>query len=106
MLDNYEDSNDDKSLPLTDVLGKLDNKYPKLKLLQYKSALEEQGIICAESVTKFPKEYFINLGMPEGAVGPFLRGVKKALCLGKREAKQAKIDHKENRMARVQSIKV
>jgi hypothetical protein len=44
--------------------------------------------------------------MPEGAVGPFLRGVKKALRREKREAKQAKIDYKENRMVRVQSIEV
>jgi hypothetical protein len=46
MSDNSEDSNDDESLPLTDVLRELDNKYPKLKLLQYESALEEQGSSC------------------------------------------------------------
>jgi hypothetical protein len=50
----------------------LDNKYSKLKFLQYKTALEEKGIVYAEGVTEFPKEYFIKLGMPEGAMGPFL----------------------------------
>ena len=104
--DNDEDSDNDESLTLSEVLVELDIKYPKLNLLQYEPALEEQGIVYAESVTEFTKEYFMELGMPEGAVGPFLRGVKRALRREKREAKQAKIDYKENRIVRVQSVEV
>ena len=107
MSDNDGDTDNDESLPLAEVLIDLDKKYPKLNLLQYESTLEEQGIIYAESVTEFPKEYFIGLGMSEGAVGPFLRGVKKALHREKREAKQAKIDYKENRnYSRVESVEI
>ena len=104
MTNNSEDSNNNESLTLSELLVDLDNKYPKLKLLQYKSALEKHGIVYAESVTEFPREFFVEIGMPEDTVGPFLR-VKKALRRERREVKQAKIDYKENR-GRVESIEV
>jgi hypothetical protein len=74
MSDSDEDTDSGESLSLAEVLVDLDKKHPKLKLLHYESVLEEQGIIYAESVSEFPKEYFIELGMSEGAVGPFCEG--------------------------------
>jgi hypothetical protein len=54
-------------------------RYPQLNLPQYLSILKEHGIIYAESVTAFPKDYYTDLGMADGSVAPFLSGVKRAL---------------------------
>jgi len=93
--DSGEDS-DAKSLLLSLILNDLDVKFPKLNLPQYMPLLEEKGIVYVESVFDFDRKYYIDLGLAEGAVGPFLGGVKKALACEKREKKQAKLN-KENR---------
>jgi hypothetical protein len=54
--------------------------------------LEEQGIVYAESVSDFDCDYFINLGMAEGAIGPFLKGVNKALRREKNKRKKARVN--------------
>ncbi|EDR12464.1 uncharacterized protein LACBIDRAFT_311891 [Laccaria bicolor S238N-H82] len=95
--DSSEDSNAE-SLSLSLILDDLDVKFPKLNLPQYMPLLEEKGIVYVESVFDFDRKYYIDLGLAEGAVGPFLGGVKKALARGKREKKRAKVN-KENRSA-------
>jgi hypothetical protein len=61
--------------------------------MQYLPLLQKQGIISANTVSDFKKEFYVELGITEGAVGPFMSGVKKALEHEKREKKRA---HKEN----------
>jgi hypothetical protein len=86
-------------------MTRLNNKYPLLGLPQYLSTLKAQGIVYAESVGSFDKEYYVGLGMAEGAVGPFLTGVKKALKL-KKETKRAKYVDKENERNREESVEI
>jgi len=61
--------------------------------MQYLPLLKKCGIVYADTVNDFKKEFYLELGIPEGAVGPFMSGVKKALKCEKREKKQAR---KEN----------
>ena len=86
---------EEESLPLTDVVAHLDRKYPKLALPQYLPILKVQGIVYAESVGGFEKDYYVGLGMADGAIGPFLAGVKKALK-SERKKKCSKYMEKEN----------
>lgn len=79
-----------------EVFEKLDVKFPKLKFPDYEHLLEEKGIVYVESVLKFNKTYFIELGMPEGAVGVFMSGVKKIVCHDQRVCKCLKQDKKKN----------
>jgi hypothetical protein len=73
-------SDSDEESPLvSDVLHIIDRKYPQLNLPQYMPLFEEQKIVYAETVLEFEVEYFIGLGIPEGAVRPLLAGVRKAL---------------------------
>ncbi len=81
-------------------------KYPKLNYPQYEDALAKHGILYAESVLDFGKDFYLNLGMAEGAIGPFTKGVGKALHRVKKERKQAKIDDKENKWSREQSLEI
>jgi hypothetical protein len=70
---------DEESPPVFDILQIIDRKYPQLNLPQYMPLLEEQKIVYAETVLEFEVEYFVGLGIPEGAVRPLLTGVRKAL---------------------------
>ena len=54
--------------------------------------LEEKGIVYVESTFDFDRKFYIDLGLAEGAVGPFLGGVKKALAREKREKKWARLN--------------
>jgi hypothetical protein len=99
-------SQDGESLALSDVLGDLHVRFPKLNFPQYEPLLEEHGIFYAESVADFDREFYVTVvGMAEGAVRPFLKGVHAAI---KRERKRAKLDDKENgfNRFRVQSVEV
>lgn len=91
MADSSVDSNAE-SLPLSHILDKLDVKFPKLNLPQYILLLEEKGIVYVESIFDFDQKYYIDLGLAEGSVGPFLGGVKKALSCKKREKKQGRLN--------------
>lgn len=86
----------------------LNKKYPQLALLQYLPILKDQGIVYADSVGSFEKDYYIGLGMPEDAVGPFLSGVKKALKLERKKKRRlrSKYLEKENNYNREESIEV
>ena len=85
--DSSSDDTESESLPLVNVLADLDMKYPKLHYPQYESVLEERGLVYAEGVAEFSWEFFRELGMAEGAIGPFLKGMKKALFHEKRDRK-------------------
>ncbi|KAF8799498.1 hypothetical protein BYT27DRAFT_7176287 [Phlegmacium glaucopus] len=91
-------SNDDTNsecLTISNLLANLHVKYPRLNFLQYETLLAEKGILYAESVLEFDKDFYLDLGMAEGSIGSFMRGVSRAL---KREKgkKRAKLDDKEN----------
>lgn len=81
-------------------------KYPKLRYPQYESILEERGIVYAESVAEFSREFFSELGMAEGAIGPFLKATKRALLRDKRDKKRARMGDKENEFSRVPSVEL
>lgn len=104
--DSSDVSTDSESLPLTEVLADLNTKYPKLHFDQYEAILEEHGIVYVESVSEFMKGFFVGLGMAEGAVGPFLKGTRKALLREKRDRKLARVDHKENEISRLESVEL
>ena len=94
-----ESESDVEPIPIASVLDKLDGKRSALKFHQYKAALERDGIAYACSVGDFDREFYVKrIGMAEGAVGPFLRGVKRMLDTSRKAAKRAKHnnDGKEN----------
>jgi hypothetical protein len=97
---------EEESLPLADVVAHLDPKYLWLNLPQYLHVLKDKGIFYAESVGSFEKEYYVRLGMAEGAVGLFLTGVKKALKSHKKKKKCAKYLDKENEYNRGESAEI
>jgi len=104
--DSSSDDTESESLPLADILADLDMKYPKLCYPQYEPTLEEHGIVYAESVAEFPQDFFRDLGMAEGAIGPFLKGTQKALLCEKRVRKQVRMEDKENQFSRVPSVEL
>lgn len=97
---------EEESLLLADVVARLDRKYPQLVLPQYLPVLKDHGIVYAESVGGFENEYYIGLGMAEGAVRPFLDGVKRTLKMGRKEKKRAKYLGKENEYNRDESVEI
>lgn len=105
--DSIDDSNselesDSEPISIASVLDKLDGKQSALKFCQYKAALEWDGIAYACSVGDFDQEFYVKkIGMAEGAVGPFLRGVKKMLDVSRKAAKRSRHngDGQENRGA-------
>lgn len=99
-------SQDGESLPLSNILADLHLKFPKLNLPQYEAILEEHGIIYGDSVADFDRNFYISLGIAQGAVGPFLKGVCKAVNQEKRERKYAKFGNKENGYNRAESVEI
>lgn len=65
-------------------------KFPRLNLPQYGAILKKHDIIYAESVADFDKEFYVELGMAEEAVEPFLKGVCKAVQCKKKEKNRVK----------------
>ena len=92
----------EESLPLADIVACLNHKYPQLALLQYLLILKDQGIMYAESVGGFEKDYYVKA---EGAVRPFLTGVKKALK-SVRKKKCSKYLEKENKYSQDESVEI
>jgi hypothetical protein len=89
-------SDSDEESPLvSDILKVIDHKYPQLNFPQYMPLLEEQKIVYAETVLEFEVDYFVGLGIPEGAVRPLLAGVRKALKRHKRAKKCARNFNRE-----------
>lgn len=86
---------DEEALTLADAINRLHRKFPRLDLPQYIPLFEQEGIIYAETVAEFSKDFYLGLGMTEGAVGRFLSGVKRILELEKREKKRARAYNKE-----------
>ena len=93
-------------LPLSDILADLHLKFPKLNLPQYEAALEEHGIVYGDCVADFDRNFYISLGMAPGAVGPFLKGVRKAVKQEKRARKYAKFGDKENDYNHAESVEI
>lgn len=53
---------DEEALPLSDVLNQLHRKFSQLNLPHYMPILKEQGIIYAETVADFDKEFYVEWG--------------------------------------------
>jgi len=73
------DSQDGKLLPLFIIFADLPLKFPKLNLPQYEAVLKEHKIVYGDCVADFDRNFYISLGMAQGVVGPFLKGVCKAV---------------------------
>jgi len=53
---------------------------PELEFQQYKLSLNAKGIIYAQSILDFNREYFTqSIGMADRAVGDFIRYTRKVL---------------------------
>lgn len=96
-LSDESDSDDEDAIPITGVLQELHGRMPDLDFRKYKAALKRQGIAYARSVLDFDKDYLKEkIGMPDGAVGEFLRGVKKIVKGKGKQAKRARVQGDEN----------
>ncbi|KAF8805111.1 hypothetical protein BYT27DRAFT_7105037 [Phlegmacium glaucopus] len=95
-VDSTDSDSDEEALPLSDVLDQLHHKFPQLNLPQYMPVLKQQGIVYAETVSDFDRDFYTGLGIAEGAVGRFMSGVKKILRCEKREKKHMRMYNKEN----------
>ena len=71
-------------------------KYPKLNFPQYEVVLADKGIVYAESAIDFDNDFYLDLGIAEGAIGPFKKGISWALRHERKEKKRTKLDDKEN----------
>jgi hypothetical protein len=87
-----DDESDSEPLLLFGILQEIHRKFPRLNFLQYSNALRKKGFDYAESVGHFDREYFIQLGLPEGVVVIFLDGVQKALERQKTAIKRARLN--------------
>ena len=74
----YDSGNGTEALLLETVLDALNTKYPQSNFFQYQDRLHEQGIIYAVNALNFGHQYYMSLGMSEGAIGTFLEELKKA----------------------------
>jgi hypothetical protein len=97
---------EEESLPLADVVARLDKKYPQLSFPQYLPILKKKGIVYAESVGDFDTEYYVGLAMAEGAVGAFIAGVKRALKSEREKKKRVKYFDKGNKMKQEESVEI
>ena len=92
---------------ISDILTELHVKYLKLNFLQYEVILANKGIVCAESVINFDKDFYLDLGFAKGAIGPFVKGISRALHCERREKKHAKLGDKENQQyCRQESVEI
>ncbi|KJA14422.1 hypothetical protein HYPSUDRAFT_208729 [Hypholoma sublateritium FD-334 SS-4] len=94
--ESTDSDNNKEALSLSDVIDRLHRKFPQLNLPQYVPLFEQEGIVYAETVAEFGKDFYIHLGMTEGAAGRLLSGVKRILELDKRAKKRARAYDKEN----------
>ena len=97
---------EEESLLLADVVARLDKKYPQLSFPQYLPILKRKGIVYAESVGGFDIEYYVGLGMAEGAAGVFIAGVKRALKSEKEKKKRVEYFNKGNKMKQEESVEI
>lgn len=81
---------DEEALLLSDVINRLHQKFPRLNLPQYVPLFEQEDIIYAETVSKFTKDFYIDLGLTEGAVSHLLSGIKRILISEKKDRKRAR----------------
>ncbi|KAF8811481.1 hypothetical protein BYT27DRAFT_7277025 [Phlegmacium glaucopus] len=102
-----DDDTDSESLTISDILTELHVKYPKLNFPQYKVVLANNGIVYTESVIDFDKDFYLDLGIAEGAIGPFMKGISRALHRERKEKKRAKLGDKENQgYCRQESVEI
>ncbi|KAF9045030.1 hypothetical protein BJ165DRAFT_1527960 [Panaeolus papilionaceus] len=77
-VSTYDSNNKTEALLLETVLDALDAKYPCSKFSQYQDRLYERGIFYAVNALHFGHQYYMSLGMSEGAIGTFLEELKRA----------------------------
>lgn len=107
--DNGAES-ESESLTISDILTELHvryPRYPRLNFPQYEGVLANRGIVYAEKAMDFEKDFYLELGIAEGAIGPFIKGIGRALHREKKGKKRAKFEDKENQQQnRQESIEV
>lgn len=72
-------SDSDDGIPIGDVLKTLDKRYPANSFPQYESRLQAEGIWYLQGTHDCDREFYTQtIGMSKGAVGLFMKEVKRA----------------------------
>ena len=79
---------DEEALLLSDAIDVLHSKFPQLNLPQYIPIFEQEDIVYAETFANFTKDFYVDLGVTEGAASQLLSSVKRILILEKRGKKR------------------
>ncbi|KAF9051314.1 hypothetical protein BJ165DRAFT_1524264 [Panaeolus papilionaceus] len=72
---------DEEEMLLSTLLWSLNGRFPRLSFPRYTGKLQAKGLIYARSILHFGAEYFVGLGMHEGAVGILLEETERSLRL-------------------------
>ena len=81
---------DDEALLLSDVIARLHHKFPQLNLPRYLPLFEQRDIVYAETAANFTKDFYINVGLTEGAASQLLSSTNKMLISERKERKRAR----------------
>ncbi len=86
---------EEEALPISDVIHRLHRKFPLLNFPQCMPLLKKEGIVYAETAISFHEDFYLDLGLTEGAVSQLLLGVKSMLRSEKREKKRVRTFNRE-----------
>lgn len=83
-----DDDNDDNTVypTIDEFLSELHRKLPAMEYPTLTSMLKGKKIHYVNVVVDFDRKYYHELGMEDGAIGPFLKGAEAAVRKAKREA--------------------
>lgn len=85
------DSDSPDRLTIAVILDKLDWKYPVIDYPQYARPLAARKICYARHAADFDRQYYVKqIGMAEGAIGPFIELVRKMTQKQKRNVRKRK----------------
>lgn len=93
--ESSDSDDDEEALLLSDVITRLHHKFPQLNLPQYMPLFERDNIVYAETVANFTKDFYIELGLTEGAVSQLLSSIKRILISEKRDRKRVRAYERE-----------
>ena len=93
--ESSDSDDDEEALLLSDVITRLHHKFPQLNLPQYMPLFERDNIVYAKTVANFTKDFYIELGLTEGAVSQLLSSIKRILISEKRDRKRVRAYERE-----------
>ena len=96
LSDSSGGDSDSHSSLLSDILEDLHRKFPQFNFPQYSRILEARGIFYAENAVDCDRDYFVELGLSEGAAASFLSAIRNAITRQQPARKRARVSLKEN----------